>query len=451
MDRASTFRIPAAPGVLRDAAQATALPAVLVEPLQALVTGITRRAAEGPFSIYICADEESSELRDDVAFLLARTLTAHVPSALMVDCDFIHVGLHGLVPQKDALGFLDFLLYGSSIGVITQESRGVRVVGAGSFPVTRRMPFVETAFDEAARRLAAHARCVVFVGPLCDEQGNPHPLTSQVGTVAVVATGERSPALELADKIGEVAGEVWTIQLGAEPVPGPVHVPHEEPAAVTRRPTLPTGVPPRPMQPAPGDKPRYGSLAPRIAIILFGILVIAFAVWWFTQDRGGELTLSPTPQTNGGSPPREIVALPADTVALVRADTAAASPVQTDCVVARVPPPVNPADTGGRTGGTQLVNSSDIHVMGDLELDWKDWFMIHISSFQESVRAREEIAFLESREFPVFIVFLDLGPKGKWYRVYSGPFRTREEAREVKKNLDAVPQVRFTRITKIPE
>jgi cell division septation protein DedD len=77
--------------------------------------------------------------------------------------------------------------------------------------------------------------------------------------------------------------------------------------------------------------------------------------------------------------------------------------------------------------------------------------MIHISSFQESVRAREEIAFLESREFPVYIVFLDLGPKGKWYRVYSGPFRTREEAREVKKNLDAVPQVRFTRITKIPE
>jgi cell division septation protein DedD len=205
------------------------------------------------------------------------------------------------------------------------------------------------------------------------------------------------------------------------------------------------------MQPAPGDKPRYGSLAPRIAIILFGILVIAFAVWWFTQDRGGELTLSPTPQTNGGSPPREIVALPADTVALVRADTAAASTVQTDSVVARVPPPVNPADTGGRTGGTQLVNSSDIHVMGDLELAWKDWFMIHISSFQESVRAREEIAFLESREFPVFIVFLDLGPKGKWYRVYSGPFRTREEAREVKKNLDAVPQVRFTRITKIPE
>jgi cell division septation protein DedD len=61
------------------------------------------------------------------------------------------------------------------------------------------------------------------------------------------------------------------------------------------------------------------------------------------------------------------------------------------------------------------------------------------------------VAFLESHEFPVFIVFLDLGPKGKWYRVYAGPFQTRDEAVEVKKNLDAVPQVRFTRIATIPD
>jgi cell division septation protein DedD len=89
--------------------------------------------------------------------------------------------------------------------------------------------------------------------------------------------------------------------------------------------------------------------------------------------------------------------------------------------------------------------------MEDLANRWNGWFAIHISSFQESIRAREEVSFLLSREFPVFIVFLDLGAKGKWYRVYAGPFKTREEAREVKKNLDAIPQVRFTRVTQIPE
>jgi cell division septation protein DedD len=98
-----------------------------------------------------------------------------------------------------------------------------------------------------------------------------------------------------------------------------------------------------------------------------------------------------------------------------------------------------------------LVNSSDIQVMEDLNRRFRGWYMIHISSFQTSVRARDEVAFLESHEFPVFIVFLDLGPKGKWYRVYAGPFQTRDEAENVKKNLDAVPQVRFTRIATIPD
>ena len=93
------------------------------------------------------------------------------------------------------------------------------------------------------------------------------------------------------------------------------------------------------------------------------------------------------------------------------------------------PAPVNPADTRGYSGGTVLVKSSDIQVMEDIDRRFHGWYMIHISSFQESVRARDEVAFLESREFPVFIVFLDLGAKGKWYRVYAGPFPTREEAR----------------------
>jgi cell division septation protein DedD len=139
-----------------------------------------------------------------------------------------------------------------------------------------------------------------------------------------------------------------------------------------------------------------------------------------------------------------------DTVAVAAADTARADTVAAPPRVA-VRAPQRPADTGGGSGGTQLVDPSNILVMDDLARRWDGWYAIHISSFQESIRAREEVSFLQSREFPVFIVFLDLGPKGKWYRVYAGPFPTREQARDVKKNLDAVPQVRFTRIARIPE
>ena len=44
---------------------------------------------------------------------------------------------------------------------------------------------------------------------------------------------------------------------------------------------------------------------------------------------------------------------------------------------------------------------------------------------------------------------MGLNPKGKWYRVYCGPFQTRAEASAVKKNLDDLSRVRFTRISKV--
>jgi cell division septation protein DedD len=205
---------------------------------------------------------------------------------------------------------------------------------------------------------------------------------------------------------------------------------------------------------APADR-RYSSLLPRLAVLVFGVLVLAFVGWWLAQDRlsPDESSGPPTKPATGrvGLPAADDSSLAA--AAVPATDTAlAAAASRSDSAAVGVPrPPQNPADTGGRSGGTVLLNPADIHVMEDLERHYRGWYAIHISSFQESIRARDEVAFLQSREFPVFIVFLELGAKGKWYRVYAGPFATREEARDVKKNLDAVPQVRFTRITTIPE
>jgi cell division protein FtsN len=48
-------------------------------------------------------------------------------------------------------------------------------------------------------------------------------------------------------------------------------------------------------------------------------------------------------------------------------------------------------------------------------------------------------------------VFLNLGSKGSWYRVYAGPMDTREQARDMKNLLDDTPGVSFTRITRAPQ
>jgi cell division septation protein DedD len=177
------------------------------------------------------------------------------------------------------------------------------------------------------------------------------------------------------------------------------------------------------------------------------------------QNRGN------LPLVGGKEPPASVdTTRQAPAPAITQRDTTAAKPPVTvpahgDSTAVPKPRPVTPppatapagTTSASHTGGNMLVNSSDIQVMDDLNRRFRGWYMIHISSFQTSVRARDEVAFLESHEFPVFIVFLDLGPKGKWYRVYAGPFQTRDEAAEVKKNLDAVPQVRFTRIATIPD
>src|SRR5262245_15241155 len=190
MNRVSIYQIPVAADVLQSAVAAPSIPPALVQPTQAMVPAIAHRVNDGPPGIYVCAEDALAAARDGFATVLAKSLAAHVPSTLLVDCDFLKIGMHGLVPQPDALGFLDFLLYGSSIGVVTQDAAsGVRVVGAGSFPVTKRMPFVAGAFEDASRRLVSHARCVVFAGPAVLEDGHVHPLASECD-ITIFVRGE---------------------------------------------------------------------------------------------------------------------------------------------------------------------------------------------------------------------------------------------------------------------
>lgn len=474
MNRITQFQIPLRPEELRPPIFAGAVETPLAEPLQALVAALSRRAADASVTVYLCADDDSARARDDFAMALARTLTAHVASSLLIDCDFLHPGLSEQVPQKDALGFLDYLLYGSSIGVITQDHDGVHMVGAGSFPVTKRMPFAENAFVDASRRLVTHARCALFVGPAFDGDGGRHPLCGAVDVVATVRTTARDPRLDgLEEQIASTGPEVWSIRLSGvaapEPVTTPARAPAPAPAPKPAAPARARPIPPPPVDVIDEERPA-SSLAPRIAVILVGLVVIAFVVWWFLQNRGQTNTAveNQNPATTAAAPD---TARSVDTLATHPDTTAtrvppATTPERHDTTATATPRPAtsgpvpstapqtpsgNSSPNAGHTGGTMLVNSGDIQVMEDLNRRFRGWYMIHISSFQTSVRARDEVAFLESHEFPVFIVFLDLGAKGKWYRVYAGPFQTRDEAIEVKKNLDAVPQVRFTRIATIPD
>jgi cell division septation protein DedD len=219
---------------------------------------------------------------------------------------------------------------------------------------------------------------------------------------------------------------------------------------------------------------KNASLIPKIATIAVALAVVAFLVWWFNAERraGDESRPGQVAATQAENPDTDPVAgggegagMPVDTasgggVADTLSAQGAAQATETQTTPALTlteDPPVRPPPTGtetdptGQTGAVAAIDSDDILVMDDLESKWGGSFLIHVSSFRGSDKARTEMSYLVDLDFPVFIVYIDLGAKGKWYRVYSGPFELREEARQAKKNLDDTPGVRFTRITQIPK
>ncbi len=501
MEKISSYNIAVSVDTLREGFNSGQLVPALHEPLQSLLPRVTRAAAEAPASVYLFSAGEGAEVRDLFGYALVAALSQQIPTALLVDCGFLEVGLSGIVPQKDALGFLDLLLYGSSLGVITQKTNGgVHVVGAGSFPVTKNMPFVLSAFEEASRRLVSQCRCAVFCGPLYDDEGALHPLIGAVGVPILVRLAEAGGSI--VDPIEEQIASKWGSELlsvrvtprdaaatppstvapgaaGEKPaVPAaPPSQPEFEEMAPPAPPRPPRDAPPRPAPPAP-PKPapvrtskaapvadvefeeesaasqyqekKYSSLIPKIATAVVATVVIVFLVWWFNEERTGGGGSEP-PQTTsssavsdarpGGSPAGDGTDTPPVVADSTVADSAAAVAVAAD-TKAEQPDP-EPIGAAGE------VSTDDILVMDDLENNWGGQYLIHISSFRDSGKARTEVGQLASRGFSVFIVYLNLGAKGSWYRVYAGPVETREDARNTKKLLDDTPGVRFTRISQI--
>ncbi len=260
MEQIKTYEIAASPALLREAFAGGMLPDNLLAPLQALAGDIVARAQRAPLSIYLCSTDDDREARNYFGALLAKTLQYQLPDMLLVDCDFLSVGLDGIVPQHDSLGFLDMLLYGSSLGVIKQTATGgVNVIGAGSFPVSRKSPFVMDVFVSASRYLASHSKCVIYCGPVLDDEQEVHPILEQVDVPVLLRVGGHAPAggLDaLEDRISrERQATLWGVRLIAGDVSVPAQPGTERPAPAGPSPTgrAPTG--PAATGPTPAEPP----------------------------------------------------------------------------------------------------------------------------------------------------------------------------------------------------
>lgn len=399
---------------------------------------------------------ENRIARDFAVLQIAHVLAKHGKNILVVDCDFLHPGLSGLVEGIDELGFLDLLLYGSSIKSISSSIGiyDVSVTGPGSFPVSKALPFALKEFGKAKEFLSRGRDVVIYcatlyveknaVSPLCnlvdgiilscqiEEMGEgqlqrnlkdlgsgvpPVDLVCFCGRKEGVVAGREKP-VEAIDKAQATAGKGEGVEEDLEPVT--IEKMEEVDA---------------------GDRPPRGrSRLPRIITIAAAIILVTFIVWWVLMNR----TIREKEATQKMT---ELVQKQRDARKAVEGKPVAEEPVEEDVegtavtggagteeASRQVPPPEeNEAETV--TGEKETAPPAG------------EYFTIHVASFRDIARAEREAAFLKGKGFDAKIVEFEIRSQ-TWFRILVGEFDTKEGAAEFIDELRPINRSEHSRIIK---
>ena len=415
--------------------------------------------------------------RDFAVLQLAHILAQHGKSVLVVDCDFLNPGLSGLVENIEEHGFLDLLLYGSSLKTVARPIgiESVSVTGAGSFPVSRTIPFALKEFEKIREFLRAKHDVVIYCSTLYTEDSKINPLAGLVDGVILCCRIEDMPEGELQKNLKALGAEkVPPVELvcfcgkraearQAAPAPAKVVEKKAEPAKVV------SPAPPRSAEVAGGPlieksdelepleahekekRPRVN--LPRMAVIGGVIVVAAFAVWWILISR----TMN---EKEGRGPVSSAVAESTRTAETSHAqEPASTAPESTGAVTAsdsahareaggaseQAAPPVTgtvaTTQPAGRTGADTLRPPAP---SGPVR------YTIHVASFKEMARAEVEKAYLQKNGFQARIIEVDI--KGdKWLRVLVGEYATMDDATKARLDLLGLSKIGYARIATIEQ
>jgi septal ring-binding cell division protein DamX len=392
--------------------------------------------------------------RDFAVLEIAHLLAKNGKSVLIADCDFLHPGMSGLVENIEAHGFLDLLLYGSSLRSVAKSIGidGVSVAGPGSFPVSRTIPFALKEFGKIRDFLRAKHDIVIYCSTLHTEDGRINPLVPLVdGVIAAcriedLAEGElekhitslgaeRASAVEIVcfcskredERAAPRAGALGTgeserphIELRPEPVP------EEETVALP------------PMEEAAGDEPEAheGRRRPRISLfrvvlIAGAALVVAFIAWWMSVNRtveqpvpGGDRAAGraerPSGEARGPAGPPAALGDTAGRTA-VRDSAEAGLPEASREIPGSGAQPAAASGTAAEGIDSAAAGAAPGAPAGPAK------YTIHVASFTEASRAEAEKKLLESKGFSVRIVEVPL--RGDmWLRVFVGAYATMDDA-----------------------
>jgi cell division protein FtsN len=403
---------------------------------------LEKQAREGAgLSVLALATGENRLSRDFAVLQIAHVLAKRGKRVLIVDCDFLQPGLSGLVENAEGLGFLDFLLYGSSLQSVanTVGIDGVTVTGPGSFPVYKTMPFAKQEFGKVNVFLVKKNDVVIYCSTLLTDEGQVNPMTEFVEAVLLccrieeMEEGQLKKSLGVLDGIGAMVNVVCFSAKGegakdvvaapeetVKPAEQAEHEPEREyePVYIEKMVEIDTG----------GGQGRRGINLPRFITIVAVIIIASFIVWWIFTTR----TIK---ERESSSRITELVQKQRDAREAVDRQPAAPAAVDTTTeeLVPEAEPPVEKAKPKPPPKEAPHVGPR---------------YAVHVASFKDIGRAGSEVEYLEKQGYEVRVIEVEIRGEA-WFRVLVGDYGTTEEAGKVRLELLTLKRISYASVVKL--
>ncbi len=438
-----------------------------------------RLTEEGSRSILAMSVGENRLSRDFSVLQIAHILAKHGKDVLIVDCDFLSPGLSGLVENTEDHGFLDLLLYGSSLKTVARSTGidGVIVVGPGSFPVSRTIPFAKKEFTKVRDFLSRKHDVIIYCSTLYTDDGAVNPLASLVDSIFLSCRLEEMPEGQLQKNLGDLGSDLPPADLICFGEDGEVHSEEEAPFIPTvglgdesgektdkgeeegrREEQYEAAAIEKTAELESDGKRREGGMTlPRLVTSFVVVVVVVFFVWWLKihksiSDKEGESKTAELVQKQRDV--KEMKDRSQDEVApdAVEEETGADSGEKEAVTGAgdREAEEKTVADdpAGGEAGTGQALSSSKPGTVTPAPEG--SYFTVHVASFKEISRAGKETDYLEKNGYDAVVIATEVSGL-TWYRIYVGEYRTREEAAAGRLQLLDLSRIGYARVVTLKD
>lgn len=448
------------------------------------------KEGEGISLLALSADDNRLS-RDFSVLQIAHLMAKHGKTVLIVDCDFLSPGLSGLVEKVDNYGFLDLLLYGSSLQSISHPTGidGVNVTGSGSFPISRTIPFALKEFGKVRAFLAKRSDAVIYCSTLYTDDGSVNPLSTEVDGIIMCCRIEEMEEGQLQRSLADLGsrvppvdlicfcarGEAPAVSIGAEeagagvaaaaaerPLAEKITETLEEPPPDSVEEKEPVYIEKTDEIEEPEESGRRRLNIPRIVTIAVAVIIIGFISWWLIIDRSIRGRRDANKRTELVQKQRSA----RDRAAGEQGEQESAASTTVDTVGTRVPVTgvMEPAEQ--HKTGERVVEDTTRTVEREAPVEEPPatgeepptkgegapgvTFAVHVASFRNMSRASREKERFEKKGYTVAIIAVTIRGE-EWYRILIGEYATRERAMRIRAELMDNSGVGYARIIELEE